>query len=185
MVTYLFLIQMYMTHILTVSPPTTTQVEPGPWDRGGAGRGAGRRCHLPPQAATQAPGTQTPQALASRRLQGGALSLVGDPGEPAPGSGAQLPQLALSPSIREGKRDGAKWFSFKFIEGMSGGSNEGRQRAGPSWFPPPAPGPRMGGVNAQPCLVPSPLTKPQTGQASGTALPPRTLTRRHTQLPQR
>lgn len=61
------------------------------------------------------------------------------------------PQPALSPSIREGKRDGAKWFSFKFIEGMSGGSNEGRQRAGPSWFPPPAPGPRMGGgVNAQP-----------------------------------
>lgn len=162
-----------MTHILTVSPPTTTQVEPGPWDRGGAGRGAGRRCHLPPQAATQAPGTQTPQALASRRLQGGALSLVGDPGEPAPGSGAQLPQLALSPSIREGKRDGAKWFSFKFIEGMSGGSNEGRQRAGPSWFPPPAPGPRMGG--GQRPTLPGPLTPHETsdgpGLWNGTAAP--------------
>lgn len=75
MVTYLFLIQMYMTHILTVSPPTTTQVEPGPWDRGGMGRGAGWRCRLPlslPRLhADQAPETQIPQVLlASQRLQG-------------------------------------------------------------------------------------------------------------------
>lgn len=109
MVTYLFLIQMYMTHVLTVSPPTTTQVEPGPWDRSGAGRGAGRSCHLPPQAA----GTQTPQALASRRSQGGALSFVGDPGEPAPGSGAQFSAPAGTFPLHKGGEK--RWSKVVFL----------------------------------------------------------------------
>lgn len=38
MITYLFLIQMYMIHILTVSPPTTIQVEPGPGAEAGQER---------------------------------------------------------------------------------------------------------------------------------------------------
>ena len=55
---------------------------------------------------------------------------------------------------------------------MSGGSNEGRQRAGPSWFPPAAPGPRMGGGSTP---NPGPLTPHETpdgpGLWNGTAAP--------------
>lgn len=100
------------------------------------------------------PRLQGPRHRRRWPLRGYREGLSGSSGTPGSQPQARvvssLPQLALSPSIREGKRDGAKWFSFKFIEGMSGGSNEGRQRAGPSWFPPPAPGPRMGGVKAKP-----------------------------------
>lgn len=67
---------------------------------------------------------------------------------------------------------------------MSGGSDEGRQWAGPQQVTLEVPGPRMGEgrltPNAGPtALVPSPLTKLQMGQASGTALPSHTLTHRH------
>lgn len=53
----------------------------------------------------------------------------------------------------------------------------------PSWLP-AVPGPKNGEGGLTPntgpaALVPSPFTKLQMGQASGTALPPRTLTRRH------
>lgn len=71
---------------------------------------------------------------------------------------------------------------------MSRGSDEGRQRAGPQLITPLSLAPGLGGLtpNAGPAiLVPSSLTKLPTGQASGTALPPRTFTRRDTQLPQR
>lgn len=67
---------------------------------------------------------------------------------------------------------------------MSGGSGEGRQWAGPRQVTLAVPGPRMreGGLTpnaGSTALVPSPLTKLQMGQASGTALPSRTLTHRH------
>lgn len=71
-------------------------------------------------------------------------------------------------------------FAFKFIEkGYEwGGAMRGGSRQDPGY-----PG-RMGEGGLTPntgpaALVPSPLTQLQMGQASGTALPPRTLTRRH------
>lgn len=55
MITYLFLIQMYMIHILTVSPPTTIQVEPGPGAEAGQERSWWARPSASPaaQAAAQ------------------------------------------------------------------------------------------------------------------------------------
>lgn len=84
-------------------------------------------------------------------------------------------------------------FPFKFIDkGYEWGDLRRVMRGGirqtpdcPRWSL--APGWGRGGLppNAGPtALVPSPLTQLQMGQTSGTALPPRTLAHRHTQLPQ-
>lgn len=65
--------------------------------------------------------------------------------------------------------------------GEQGGEAEGNTPAGY----PGSPWPQGGGGGQPPTLVlpsalgPSPLTQLQTSQASGTALPPRTLTHRH------
>lgn len=72
MITYLFLIQMYMIHILTAAHPPPYRESLAPWGRGRMGEelvGAAI-CLQPSQAAAQVPGTQTPQAqvLASQRL---------------------------------------------------------------------------------------------------------------------
>jgi len=83
-------------------------------------------------------------------------------------------------------------FVVKFMEKGTGvgGQMRGGNGLDPSWLP-AVPGPENGEGGLTPntgpaALVPSPFTELQMGQASGTALPPRTRTqaRRDTQLPQ-
>lgn len=75
-------------------------------------------------------------------------------------------------------------FFFFFCKFIEKGTDGGRQRVGPQMIYQQslAPGWESGGLtpNSGPAaLVPSPFTKLQMGQASGTALPPRTRTHRH------
>lgn len=76
------------------------------------------------------------------------------------------------------------FFFFFFCKFIEKGTDGGRQWVGPQMIYQQslAPGWESGGLtpNSGPAaLVPSPFTKLQMGQASGTALPPRTRTHRH------
>lgn len=106
MVTYLFLVQMYMT--LLDSPPTATQGEPGPWHRGGTRRRAGRQAISPSSLPRLQPRFQIPRY---RRAGAGLSEVMGrglsaDSGTPL----SSLPQPAHPLPRGRGRREVGKWF---------------------------------------------------------------------------
>lgn len=123
MVTYLFLIQMYMIHILTVSPSTTTQAEPGPLGQRQDGE---RSWWALPSASPAFPGCSPGSRCPDTAGTGASLSEVIGRGLSAEsgtlGSQPQaqvlssLPQPAHSPSKERERRDGGSGFHLKFIE---------------------------------------------------------------------